>query len=132
VPRPRTKTAAPKKKSAARPRRKRKSAASTTDLICPECGKGFTRAASLGAHRSRAHGVAGANSRTARSAAASKRSAAPAQRRPRSRADASGGRFDRDGLLGLLFPNGIPPREGVIREVNAWLDQAERIARSAA
>ena len=38
-------------------------------------------------------------------------------------------RVDRDALLGALFPNGIPARESVIRDLNAWLDQAERLAR---
>jgi len=28
-----------------------------------------------------------------------------------------------------LFPNGVPPRESVIRDLNAWLDEAERLAR---
>jgi hypothetical protein len=36
---------------------------------------------------------------------------------------------DRDALLRALFPNGIPARESVIRDLNAWLDQAERLAR---
>jgi hypothetical protein len=30
-----------------------------------------------------------------------------------------------------LFPGGVPPRESVIRDVAAWLDQAERLARLA-
>jgi hypothetical protein len=30
-------------------------------------------------------------------------------------------------LLEALFPNGIPPRQEVIRAVNAWLDEAERL-----
>jgi len=34
-------------------------------------------------------------------------------------------------LLKALFPNGIPPREDVIRAVNSWLDDAERLARMA-
>jgi hypothetical protein len=36
---------------------------------------------------------------------------------------------NRDALLATLFPNGVPPRESVIREVASWLDQAERIAK---
>ena len=36
---------------------------------------------------------------------------------------------DRDSLLQSLFPTGIPARENVIREVNAWLDEAERLGR---
>ena len=35
---------------------------------------------------------------------------------------------DRDALLQTLFPNGIPAKESVIRSVNAWLDEAERLA----
>jgi hypothetical protein len=38
---------------------------------------------------------------------------------------------DRDALLQALFPNGIPARESVIREVNGWLDEAERLAKLA-
>jgi hypothetical protein len=29
----------------------------------------------------------------------------------------------------MLFPNGIPAREEVIRDIAAWLDHAERLAR---
>ncbi len=35
---------------------------------------------------------------------------------------------DRDALLQTLFPNGIPARESLIRELNNWLDQAEQLA----
>jgi hypothetical protein len=31
-------------------------------------------------------------------------------------------------LLRELFPNGLPAREAVIRAVNRWLDEAERLA----
>jgi hypothetical protein len=31
-------------------------------------------------------------------------------------------------LLAALFPSGIPPREDVIRAVNQWLDEGERLA----
>jgi len=43
----------------------------------------------------------------------------------------SNGQFtvNRDGLLQSLFPAGIPAREDAIRQVNAWLDEAERLAR---
>jgi hypothetical protein len=34
-----------------------------------------------------------------------------------------------DALLAALFPNGVPPREYVIRELAQWLDQAERLAK---
>jgi hypothetical protein len=33
--------------------------------------------------------------------------------------------------LAALFPNGIPAKERVIREVNVWLDQAEQLAKLA-
>jgi hypothetical protein len=35
---------------------------------------------------------------------------------------------NRDALLQALFPNGTPAREQVIRAVNAWLDEAGRLA----
>jgi hypothetical protein len=55
------------------------------------------------------------------------------QRGQRRRTGASApadGTINRDALLQTLFPNGLPPREDVIRNVNAWLDEAERLARS--
>src|SRR6187397_1229375 len=57
------------------------------ELVCPECGKTFTRAQALGAHRSRAHGVAG----TSKSAAKQRRaaSAQQPQRRQGSRTTAT-------------------------------------------
>jgi hypothetical protein len=36
---------------------------------------------------------------------------------------------DRDALLRTLFPSGIPAREEVIRSINSWLDEAERLAK---
>jgi hypothetical protein len=39
------------------------------------------------------------------------------------------GTVDRDALLKALFPNGIPAKENVIRALNGWLDDAERLAR---
>jgi uncharacterized C2H2 Zn-finger protein len=82
-------------------------------LTCPECGKAFARAASLGAHRNRAHGVAGASARRT------------------SRRTSGGAReVSRDELLQVLFPNGIPPREEVIRRAHAWLEEAESLARA--
>lgn len=93
------------------------------ELVCPECGKTFDRAASLGAHRNRAHGISGASTRRTTAAGARRQNAA---RRTASSADNG---VNRDALLAALFPNGIPARERVIREVNAWLDQAERLSR---
>ena len=49
----------------------------------------------------------------------------PSGRRPTTRSSASG--VDRNALLRALFPNGIPPREEVIAQANAWLDEAERL-----
>lgn len=111
-------------------------------LKCPECGKTFTRAASLGAHRNRAHGVAGASTRAQRTRArrghrngggTTRRGATTQTTHARSSASSSDGArrgVDRDALLQTLFPNGVPPREAVIRRVNSWLDEAERLAKS--
>ena len=41
----------------------------------------------------------------------------------------SNGALNRDALLQTLFPNGIPAKENVIRSVNNWLDEAERLTR---
>jgi uncharacterized C2H2 Zn-finger protein len=116
-------------------------------LTCPECGQTFTRAASLGAHRNRAHGVAGASTRarrtrarrghrsgggtTLRSAAAQTTRQQTARVRGRSNSSDDGDRgVNRDALLQSIFPNGVPAREEVIRRANAWLDEAEQLARS--
>lgn len=111
-----------------------------SSFICPECGRTFARAAALGAHRSRVHGVAG-SSASANSAARKRRprlNAVSATRRPtqsratRSTTNHSSARTEsgvnRDALLAALFPNGMPAREAVIREVAAWLDHAERLS----
>lgn len=112
-----TKTAAPSAK-----------AATTEQLACPECGKTFTRPAALGAHRRRAHGVAGSSSRTrARRPAARTPTTATAARMRRSSNGARRG-IDRDALLATLFPKELPAREAVIRAANDWLDQAEQLA----
>jgi len=103
-------------------------------LTCPECERTFTRAAALGAHRKLKHGVAGARAtanakraasrRPARSTAARRRATTPAA------TDGAGQGVDRDALLAALFPSGIPPRQDVIVQVNAWLDEAERLSHS--
>lgn len=114
--------------------------AASTNFKCPECGKTFTRAAALGAHRSRVHGIAGATrkartAQTRRSRGTTPRATAPRPRPTatlRARRPSPNGRrarIDRDALLQTLFPNGVPAREAVIREANTWLDQAERLAR---
>ncbi len=101
------------------------------EFICPECGRSFSRAAALGAHRSSVHGVAGrrsakrrAGARSARADGASSRSAPPASA---NRSSANG--IDRDALLTALFKSGIPAREEVVRAATSWLDDAERLAR---
>jgi uncharacterized C2H2 Zn-finger protein len=104
-------------------------------FTCPECGKTFDRAASLGAHRRRAHGVAGSS----KSAAGNRSTTGASPRRGRrSAASRSNGStrsaaptrpsLDRDQLLKTLFPKGVPPREDVIRRVGNWLDEAEQLA----
>jgi predicted RNA-binding Zn-ribbon protein involved in translation (DUF1610 family) len=117
-------------------------ATETQSFVCPECGRTFTRAAALGSHRSRVHGVQGSKSPAAGSVPAisrpqserTRRTAAPkttsnGSRRARSRRATPANTVDRDALLASLFPDGVPPREAVIREVAAWLDQAERLAK---
>jgi uncharacterized C2H2 Zn-finger protein len=103
-------------------------------FTCPECGMTFTRAASLGAHRNRAHGVAGVSK--ARTSGRRRRVSAAANGRRRGAARAQRGSSDgaaagvnRDALLQALFPNGLPARESVIRAANDWLDQAEQLAK---
>jgi hypothetical protein len=122
--------------------RQRTKASTTEEFKCPECGRTFTRAAALGAHRRQAHGIAGATSqarasrrssrRTAERAttptAAGSRSQSRASSTPRARGSRDGS-LDRDALLQRLFPNGIPAREDVIRAANSWLDEAERLAK---
>ena len=56
-------------------------------LTCPECGKTFTRAAALGAHRKMTHGVAGTSKNATgkrTNATASRRRSNDHQHRPRS------------------------------------------------
>jgi hypothetical protein len=36
---------------------------------------------------------------------------------------------NRDELLQALFPDGLPPREDVIRRVSSWLDEAEQLVK---
>jgi len=98
--------------------RSRRQASNENSFKCPECGRTFGRAAALGAHRRRAHGVAGTS-------AGRRASSRPA---PARNARGGGGGVNRDALLRALFPNGVPPREDVLRAVNQWLDEAERLA----
>jgi hypothetical protein len=131
-----------------------KQAAAAT-LICPECGRSFTRPQGLGAHRRQAHGVVGtsltatrrnaatATKRRRRRATSTITSAAAATTRTRARATSTRSRptastrngsgnqqgANRDALLQTLFPAGIPAREAVIQAINDWLQEAERLAR---
>jgi predicted RNA-binding Zn-ribbon protein involved in translation (DUF1610 family) len=117
-PRQRPKTAPAKRKTGA-------ATATTRKFECPECGRKFGRAAALGAHRNRAHGVPG-TSNSSSSARARRTSTGRGRAASASR---DGNRIDRDALLRALFPQGIPPRQDVVRAVNAWLDDAEQLAR---
>jgi hypothetical protein len=130
---------------------KSSTASSAAELTCPECGRTFTRPAALGAHRRLVHGIVGASSRRrsrtsgrrgARASSSATAGGAPstgsgAQRRrsttrsraARSTAASSNSGTDRDALLRTLFPAGIPAREDVIRSINSWLDEADRLAR---
>ena len=118
--------------------------AQSGELVCPECGKSFTRAQALGAHRRQAHGVAGTskNAKAQKSATPaapprrgrpSGRNATPAagrtQTRSRGSSNGSGQSVNRDALLRTLFPSGIPPQHDLMVAVNAWLDEAERLVR---
>jgi hypothetical protein len=119
-----------------------KTTTESTEFICPECGRAFTRAASLGAHRHQTHKVPGATNRAAANQAtkpATAKTPTRTTRRRRARgrtraatpvtAGSTNGAPNRDALLQTLFPNGIPAKENVIRSVNAWLDEAERLTR---
>jgi Zinc finger, C2H2 type len=112
--------------------------ATSSEFTCPECGRTFSRAAALGAHRSRTHGIKGSSKRTAgtRSSGSATRnrgerratgsSSAPQRRGSRISGYAQ---LDRNQLLRALFPQGVPPKEDVIRAVGSWLDEAERLTR---
>jgi len=113
----------------ARPRKQAATQDGTGELTCPECGKTFSRPASLGAHRRRAHGVAGASSKSAQTKRRRQAAASNGRRRSTTQTRAAPKlEFDRDSLLRQLFPNGIPAREAVIRRLEAWLDEAEKLA----
>lgn len=129
------------------------SAKNGDQFVCPECGRTFTRAAALGAHRSRAHGVAGQSAQAERTRSRRQQTSGPGSRRVATPSAAGATRapsasqnakrasqastvarrdgVDRDALLKALFPAGMPPREEVIRAASTWLDEGERIARLA-
>ncbi len=123
-------------------------AESAGQFVCPECGRTFTRAAALGAHRSRAHGVAGQSKRnrsrrrqapkrsttartgSAAATAAGRRAAGRTVPRQQQRSTvASRDGIDRDALLKAVFPSGMPARDEVIRAASRWLDDAEQLRR---
>src|SRR4051794_3608871 len=115
------------------------SATAGAEFVCPECGRTFARAAALGAHRSRAHGVAGRSAQAAkRRASAGQASSAKSGSATKSKTGAptrsrkTGNRngIDRDALLTMLFPDGLPAREEVIRATSGWLDEAERLSQT--
>jgi hypothetical protein len=109
-------------------------AETTGEVVCPECGRKFKRPSALGAHRWQAHRVAGTSPqarsrrRTGKSATGARNAGGPVGIEARA---AAAGDFvvDRDALLRIVFPNGIPVRDDVIRTVSRWLDEAEMLAR---
>jgi hypothetical protein len=125
--------ARPRRTTKSKPTTSKQQAESGGEFTCPECGKSFTRAASLGAHRNRAHGVAGASkartTRRRRVSVATNGRRRPATSTRQASRDGAGAGVNRDALLQALFPNGLPARESVIRAANEWLDQAEQLAK---
>src|SRR5215208_1501736 len=114
------------------------SAAAGAEFVCPECGRTFARAAALGAHRNRAHGIAGRSAQATKRRAsvgqlssAKRDSATKTTTRTSTRSPKSANRngIDRDALLTMVFPSGMPAREEVIRAASGWLDEAERLSR---
>ena len=105
-------------------------------FVCPECGKSFSRAQALGAHRSRTHGVAGssragrANGSKGRPARAGTASGNGGRSRANSSPRQSSAQFDRDKVLAAVFPNGVPAKASVIAALGPWLDEAERLSRT--
>jgi C2H2-type zinc finger len=95
----------------------------TGEFKCSVCGRTFGRAAALGAHRRRAHGIPGAASTVRASKTRTPRARASATR------DGRAAGANRDTLLAALFPQGIPPRENVMRAVDTWLQEADRLSR---
>jgi hypothetical protein len=112
------------------------------ETVCPECGRTFKRPSALGAHRWQAHRVAGSSPqarsrrRTAKRTAGALGSGGRDSERalPAASANSEAGAagadsvIDRDALLRIVFPNGIPVRDDVIRYVTRWLDEAEKLA----
>lgn len=83
-------------------------------LTCTDCGGTFRGAAALASHGRHAHGrpaAARAMGRGARTSSV-----------PRITT------VDGDALLRAVFPAGVPARDGVLRAVTAWLEDARRLA----
>ena len=113
-------------------------------FVCPECGKTFGRAQALGAHRSRTHGVPGvhrarastrAKTRPAKAGTEGARGRSRAARGRSSTANSKArsaqgesGQFDRDQLLAVVFPNGVPAKVSVIEALAPWLAEGERLS----
>jgi predicted RNA-binding Zn-ribbon protein involved in translation (DUF1610 family) len=57
------------------------SKASTSQFVCPECGREFSRASALGAHRKRSHGIAGTSRSATPSSSSRVRRTGPAAAR---------------------------------------------------
>jgi uncharacterized C2H2 Zn-finger protein len=122
---------AQKTKSVSRTRSSLARKAESSGLKCPECGRSFDRPASLGAHRRRAHGIVGQSAAASRSRLRRSTSATVARNNVQA-TDAptsETAHLDPDGLLRILFPQGLPARRAVIRAANAWLEEAERLVR---
>src|SRR3954449_7502587 len=101
-----------------RPTSKRSAAQTVTasaEFVCPECGRSFARAAALGAHRSRAHGVAGQSAQATKRRSRSGQKVTTGAKRSGSSPAAARGGINRDALLKTLFPDGMPAREDVLR-----------------
>jgi hypothetical protein len=104
----------------------------TGEVVCPECGRKFKRPSALGAHRWQAHRVAGSSPQARsrrRTSKASGGGSSAGSLGTETRSKAPGDfAVDRDALLRIVFPNGIPVRDDVIRTVSRWLDEAEMLA----
>lgn len=133
--RPTTARKASVRKTAAKKTTVAATRSATGALVCPECGDMFNRPQGLGAHRRRVHGIAGSSPATTarrkrhgagRKKRASTKTTATRRSTVREALVANGG-VNRDGLLRELFPSGIPASESVVRQVTAWLDDAERL-----
>lgn len=98
-----------------------------TELACPECAaagvdKSFGTAQALGAHRNRSHGVAGKNAKKNKRQPQQAQPVAAVVKTPRKS-------LDRNKLLGLIFPDGIPAKAEMLTEIEKLLQDAARLSR---